>query len=248
MRNIITRVLLFMWVATFLILIPSLAQEMFSVNYSTEKNIAVTETPTTSSSNNYVMPDAADIVRILQDNRIVYAVGDTTEGFFISEERWATEFGILIANTQESLYELSEEEPIDVLIVEESALTFIDRSWVANELAKGTLIGLINIYYPEIRELTGFPCGTPSKSWYPGNFFILLSIYTSAENSNDVELIRETLRQCGNIESVKNADFLSVQISELNDNLDVENGDVYFLSHIASQLVSKNEFYNSQPR
>lgn len=161
------------------------------------------------------------------DYNIVYLVADAVGiDSVMAPVHLLNTLGAQTVYSQEQLLTLSNDEtnPIDALIIHYSAVSTVDREWLANAYLQGTVITGFNIWYPELAELVNDPCVVsiqpmPTDTPYGNSpFFVTITLQVSGE-PDDVARILEGRQKgsCGSVPDIKSR--TNVQQGSSNERL-----------------------------
>lgn len=134
--------------------------------------------------------------------RIVYLVAaqGVSPDSLLAPSRLEATLGARTAHTWNDVLAFNQSGAIDALIIHDSALSLVDRDWLAVAYRRGVVIAAFNLYAPTLAELVDDPC-IAQDGWvsgadpYPGQFYIIVSRLLLG-HPDDINLI-ETSRACG---------------------------------------------------
>jgi hypothetical protein len=124
------------------------------------------------------------------------------------EELTEAEPGTIVEiNDWQTLIEINEEEPFDALIIDRSALSFVDSEWIFEAYKSRVVIAVINIYFPELAYFTSPNCDEEMPSaedWYPEghDYFIIKNVQYYTTEDSDRQIILNALENCESVEDV----------------------------------------------
>lgn len=114
------------------------------------------------------------------DYRVVYLVSDRAalEQSMVAPSRLEEILGVRTVTSWKEVIEQDRQGPIDALIIHNSAISAVDKTWVKKAYRKGAVIAVFNVYAPALAELLDVPGiaqGGFASEPYPGDFFIVVS-------------------------------------------------------------------------
>ncbi len=143
------------------------------------------------------------MTKTLREFRVVYisAEGSIADSSLLSPQRFSNQSGIAIAHTWDDVLRLDEQEPLQALLIHESARPFIDTTWVQAAYRRGVVIGGINLFFRDMSGIVGNYCvHANAESPYRDRDFFVLYYYvltvlpgpdsTTAAAINDQALMR----------------------------------------------------------
>ncbi|MFQ5855728.1 MAG: hypothetical protein ACE5LU_08820 [Anaerolineae bacterium] len=126
----------------------------------------------------------ADAVSLPWDSppgyRIVYllAEGVVPADSPIAPSRLEATLGAQTAHTWREVVSLDEPTPIEALVIHDSALSMVDRDWLASAYRRGVVIGAFDVYAPALADLLDDPCiaadGFAAEP-YSSSFYVIVS-------------------------------------------------------------------------
>jgi len=144
-----------------------------------------------------------------------------------------------IANTWEELVAINQSTPADAIIIHNSALPFVDRSWISSAYWRGVVIGGINITGPQMADLVGNSCiardGFAADASIP--FFVIVSTYIQGSSQDDINKVLDAYnRSCGEQTTDEVGAFVSFSGSRTTDILIDANSFNTFVFQLVSHL------------
>lgn len=119
----------------------------------------------------------------------------------ISPTRLQDKLGAKVARTWDEAIAIDKSTPINALIIHDSALSQVDRAWLANAYRRGVVMAGFNLYGPQMADLVNDPCIAKDKfaaDPYPGSFYVIVSFSIAGNNPADVALVEDAYqRSCG---------------------------------------------------
>lgn len=186
-------------------------------------------------------PTPEVVNEILINYRIIYVLAEDVinPDHVVAPDKLQSDIRAIIAYDWESVLEAEMEAPLDVVIIHQSALPFVDYAWVRNAYESGIVISLIDIYYPELADVMGFNCGAaPTEPFYEENFFITYHFHVSSSPEGRLRVL-EGLRNCEKLEDIKFGGWLGRGRSQ--ESLEGEYGSLLFYGSLQSALMSVNQ-------
>lgn len=106
-------------------------------------------------------------------------------------------------STWEDVIRYDAEQPIQALVIHESAYSTIDREWVEKAWRGGVTIATINVSFAEFAELRNYECARQKavnyKSPFTGDFYYMAAQIIIAKNSDEQGLVEDQiLGNCNN--------------------------------------------------
>jgi hypothetical protein len=181
---------------------------------------------------------------VLQDYRIVYAIAPNAlpDNHVVAPEKIRRDMGAMVANDWESALAADTLFPIQLLIIHQSALPFVDKAWVQAAYGRGVVISFINVPLDQRLEVLGMTCRQgkydPAPMETMGDFFMSYSFKVTAEPEVRQEVF-EAYQQCQDIESIR----FSGQVSRGGggDTLELPESYRLYLGHLQSRLWNLNQ-------
>jgi hypothetical protein len=136
------------------------------------------------------------------DYHIIYflAAGSVERDSYASPERLETTLSAQTIYDWNDVVLLDAAQPIDALILHDSALSQVNQEWVASAYERGVVIAALNIYAPELAVWINDPCITRdgfASEPYPGDFFVIV-FHRIFGHPDEIEQIETAYRlSCG---------------------------------------------------
>jgi hypothetical protein len=156
----------------------------------------------------------------------------------MSAARLNQQLGAQLVSTWEQVIEADQAARIDALIVDSSALSNVDKSWVANAYRRVTVIAGFNISGSQMASLVNNACIASDNfaNYASGSFFIVVSSSISG-SPDDVNRVLDTYsRSCGETGAEGVQGTTSVGFRRTTERLDSENEFNIFTKVLASHL------------
>jgi hypothetical protein len=130
------------------------------------------------------------------NHRIVYLVADDSlaaDSLMAPSTLQAT-LGAQTVHAWDAVLAFDASAPIDALVIHDSALSAVDKEWVADAYARGVVVAFFNSYAPAVANLVQDPC-IATKGFadepYAGAFWVVVSRLLVGQ-PEDVALIRSS--------------------------------------------------------
>jgi hypothetical protein len=145
---------------------------------------------------------------ILQGYQVVYMVDQNAvaPADVVAPQRLEQDTGAIIADVWTTVLRAEAESPIQLLIIHQSALPFIDRAWVQAAYGRGVVISFINVPLDQRLEVLGMTCYQDQMSPAPmetmGDFFTYQAFKVIAKPEIRQKLF-EAHQQCQDMETIR---------------------------------------------
>jgi hypothetical protein len=145
---------------------------------------------------------------VLQGYQIVYLVDQHAVApvDVVAPQRLEQDMGAIIADVWTTVLQAEAESPIELLIIHQSALLFIDQTWVQAAYGRGVVISFINVPLDQRLEVLGLTClqgkFEPEPMETMGDFFTYQAFKVIAKPEIRQKLF-EAHQQCQDMNSIR---------------------------------------------
>lgn len=167
----------------------------------------------------------------IQDYHIVYYIPSESlvDADTLSPDLMRFHLGADIVFSWPEVTQLHEQRPIDALIIHESGYEDVDQVWTRSAYRNGTAIVLVNLYFDEMKNLTGNGCiDRLAQPIFEPNYYVISSYQLGVENeairSQLNEIILATCQENISTEQLEGVLYLSREGAQytLNNDSDYE--------------------------
>jgi hypothetical protein len=181
---------------------------------------------------------------VLQGYQIVYLVDQNAVApvDVVAPQRLEQDMGAIITSGWSRVESADAESPIELLIIHQSALPFIDQTWVRAAYGRGVVISFINVPLDQRLEVLGMTCYEDQMSPPPmetmGQFFTTYAFKVDADPEVQQEVF-EAHQQCQDVNSIR----FSGQVSSGGggDTLQLPESYQIFMGTLQATLGNVNE-------
>lgn len=172
--------------------------------------------------------------------RIIYLTNtpDTPLNTFTSAARLNEQLGAQLASTWQEVIEADQSGRIDALIIDTSALSSLDKEWVANAYRRGTVIAGFNITGSQIAGLVNNPCIASDNFANDGDgtFFVVVSSSITGSLEDIQRVLDSYSRSCETAGTEGVSGAASAGFRRTTERLDSENTFNIFTQILNSHL------------
>lgn len=181
---------------------------------------------------------------ILQGYQIVYLVDQNTVApvDVVAPQRLEQDMGAIVADVWTTVLRAEAESPIQLLIIHQSALPFVDQEWVQAAYSRGVVISFINVPLDQRLEVLGMTCyqgqAQPTPMEAMGQFFMTYTFKVDADPDVQQEVF-EAHQNCQDIDNIR----FSGQVSSGGggDTLQLPESYQLYMGHLQSHLRNSNQ-------
>lgn len=148
--------------------------------------------------------------RNISGYRLAYLIKDDQDSV-ISASNIADKTGAIVVNSWEEFSDLNEDQPFQIVLLQNSILDEIDISWIQEAYRNGVIIVGINIEMARFAELTGDQCmgkKYADTKFVDQDFFIYFTYAVQVTDTTAIDAVHQA--ELENCESPKSQKFTSI--------------------------------------
>jgi hypothetical protein len=199
--------------------------------------LSQSETPSVSSQPEPTIDASAFQNDVLKEHRIAYLIADgaVDNRYVLAPEGLKAGWGAVIIHDWPTLLTENAKAPFEAVIIQRSALSFVDAGWVTAAYRNAVVIALIDIFDTELPILLGF-CDTrpPADPGYPANFFLMSELHYTVNHEATYQEIQRQMAQCVPFSKIRITGISGH--SRSHESLDGPNGPLFFAGSLQSRL------------
>lgn len=132
------------------------------------------------------------------DYRITYLISKkaVTTNSFLSPSLYLEYLNAQTTYSWDEVIQLDDTQPIDAIIIDNSAIDLVDVNWLRTAYRKGVVVAFFNVYGPHVADILNAPVIAQDEfasASYQHNFFVIVSSLVLGQNHEDISRIMETL-------------------------------------------------------
>lgn len=172
--------------------------------------------------------------------RIIYLINTphTPLNAFTSSARLNQQLGAQITSTWQEVVEADQTAPIDALVIDASALSSVDKDWVANAYRRGTVIAGFSITGSQMAGLVDNTCIASDNfaNYADGAFFVVVSSSITGSPEDIQRIFDSYSRSCETAGTEGVSGTTSAGFRRTTERLDSENTFNIFAQTLNSHL------------